>query len=144
MNAFKIVCLIVLLSSCGNKELDIPTPIIEDTSDYRDKYIGEWIFENHITSYSPGSPMFDTSFTYQGNIYFDTLIEDDQIVINFNVNSFLKLTIDKEGELTDFPPISYGNFVGTDTLYIYIRSGGIGMFSENNLDGIKSKKNKGH
>ena len=95
--------------------------------DFRNKIIGDWEFRVNRSELNTDSLGYHHQdlLTYQGNIKYGS--EKDEITIEYTPENSITLKMDKEKQLSGFPThYSGGHFIGTDSLYLYLRWGGLG------------------
>jgi hypothetical protein len=109
----------------------------EDT-DYRDTYIGTWDFIVDRTELNTDSIgyYYHDSVNYEGEIVYGEL--DNEILIKYTTENSITLTIEENGELSDFPThYCGGEFLSRDSLHLYLRWGGIGGGTTHQIEGLK-------
>ena len=122
-------CFLLLFTQCEEKPRE-----------YRDIYTGSWDFSVGKTQLNVDSigQYFDTVYTSRGNIeYGDT---DDHIRVNFNPaeHESVSFEVDENGTLSDFPnDHCNAKFIGTDSIWIFLRYGGLGGGISYNISGNK-------
>lgn len=123
-----LVTIIVLLFNYCEKE----------RFDFRNKYVGTWNFEVETSNFNvPDIGDFSSDdYEYTGEIRYGET--DNKINIIYGENYSIELAINKDGELSDFPThYCSGNFIGNDSIHLYIRTGGLGGGSSHLIEGKK-------
>ncbi len=126
---FAYVALLFLVISCKK-------------DDYREKYMGNWIFDVQVAKLNVDSiPQF-----VKDTISFAGLISKgnnkDEINIHYLEDTSIILKLNEAGELSGFPTASSGGsgngeFVGFNKVYLNFKWGGQGGFLEHNIIGNK-------
>ena len=100
---FFLILTVIFVSSCQKFKL----------FDYRTKYIGNYEFEIHYSSWNINDYYFDTTYFYNGTILFG----DDKgtLSINYKNNSTFEVFIDKEGQFEENNYLS-GKFTDKDNV----------------------------
>ena len=137
-----LTAMFIGLVSCEKPEKN-PEP------DYREKWVGDWEFVAHYSSYGMVT-LPAATYYYSGKISLD----NDSMQLNmpyisypYKENISMVLSVDENGKLSGFHAVggnhySYGAFRGNDTLSIYLRSGGMGGGISRYIDGVKKKGGK--
>ncbi len=105
--------------------------------DFRDKHTGSWVFDVAVSKLNIDSIGHHENFSYQfqGEIKKD---EPEALLFIYGENTSIKLTVDEAGELSNFPThYCSGKFIGSDSLYLYLRWGGLGGFQAHVIHGKK-------
>ncbi|NEN23744.1 hypothetical protein G3O08_09550 [Cryomorpha ignava] len=118
---------LIFLTSCGKEVID-----------HRWKYMGDWEFTVHKSSFNVDSigSSSQENFTYNGEI----VIADccDKIGIHYGSEDILIAKLDRDGNLYDLPSDHCrGVFDGTDRVHIYLRWGGLGGGISHVVDGVR-------
>ncbi|HOU35436.1 MAG: hypothetical protein KBF06_03355 [Bacteroidales bacterium] len=110
----------------------------KEDNDYRDTYIGDWVFIVDRTEFNTDSIgyYYHDSVHYEGKIVYGEL--DNEIMIKYTTENTITLTIGENGELSDFPThYCSGKFLSRDTLHLYLRWGGLGGGTIHQIEGLK-------
>jgi hypothetical protein len=112
----------------------------KDPFDYRSKYVGTWNFSFQVKAYNAG--IFDqsngSSVSFLGSINYGE--NDDELSIYYIDSTKIKISINKEGEITSFPTeYCFGKFDGSDqlNLQLFWKKGTSGFMSHD-LIGTKN------
>ncbi len=107
-------------------------------ADYRDVYIGNWIFDVVYTEINTDSigHYYSENYNYDGEVVYGEA--DDEVLIKYADNHFVQLTLEPDGELSNFPThYCSGRFVNTDSLSLFIKTGGLGGGTTLRINGCK-------
>ncbi|HON21019.1 MAG TPA: hypothetical protein PLW70_06780 [Bacteroidales bacterium] len=118
---------IVLVFSCKKKD-----------TDYRDAYVGTWIFNVHRTVFNSDSigHYYHDSIHYEGKIAYGELA--NEILIKYTAENSITLTIGGDGLLSNFPShYCSGEFLSNNRLHLYLRWGGLGGGMIHQIEGMK-------
>ena len=112
-----------------------------ETRDYRDKWIGIWDFFVKTHSWVGEYSKTDSTY-YLGKISADSCNEN-KIIIEYLNDYLIILSVDEYGEFSNIPAREgNGKFLRTDSMYLHLRQGMIGMGSIHNIEGKKKKGGK--
>ncbi len=107
--------------------------------DYRNKYVGNWIFNveiKEVNTDSIGCFSFDT-VCFDGVICFGD--EPNEILIHYTEENKVQLIVDEEGVLSGFPThYCEGEFENDNNVYLYLRWGGLGGGITHTVKGEKT------
>lgn len=124
-----IIFITIVLFSCCETE----------SKDYRDKYIGNWKFNVEITEINTDSIGYykHDTLTYLGKISYG--VSYNKIEIQYTNKDNITLSINEQGELSDFPTPQYcnGQFDGENIIQLYLKWGGLGGGITHKVNGIK-------
>ena len=125
-----IAAILLIFGGCKKKEIDI-----------RDQYIGDWDFEVVRRNFLVGENGYhkiDTIF-YLGKISFGN--SNDQLNIKYTENEYIAMIINEDGDLSPIEPsYHFGKFRSSDTIYLYLRWGGMGGGITHTINGTKINK----
>jgi len=115
--------------------------------DYRNKWIGNWDFDvkKHIWQQGENGFSIRDTIDYLGKIGI-IKSSNNQLSIECEQDLGFSTHVDEEGIFSR--PVSpnydyfWGNFIGTDSIHIYIGRGGLGGGTFYNVDGTKMKGGK--
>ena len=105
------------------------------SKDYRDKYIGKWVFEVNTSSYgmSPGNSSSD-NYTHVGSIIWGE--NPDEIVVDYNPDGQMVLKINEQGELLNSGAFTTFN-ITENNFSFFDKAGGMGGGITINITGEK-------
>jgi hypothetical protein len=109
----------------------------EKDTDYRDKYAGNWNYNVEVTKVNIDSIGHSETYNYNyaGEI---ELYQAGGLQFIYGQNDSVILSIDETGELSNFPTqYCSGKFTGSDSLYLFLRWGGLGGYVQNVIIGTK-------
>lgn len=110
------------------------------STDYRDKYLGNWFFSIEKIKFSgiDSSSNFsehDTVF-YTGKISYGG--GKNEINIQYTESESITLTTDESGKISGFPNhYCRGEFEGVNKINLYLRRGGLGGYLTHIVEGVK-------
>jgi hypothetical protein len=124
---FLIFCSFLLICSCK-----------KDIFDYRNKYNGTWEFAVDVHSYNMSTPDQNQSYSYNYIGKITNGEKDNNIFVEYDENSTIELTIDKDGTLSSFPShYSSGKFEGKNKIHLFLQWGGLGGWVSHTIEGKK-------
>jgi len=105
--------------------------------DHRNKYLGEWSFDVHYSSFTMNEGvLYDYSETYKGEIVYGE--EKSNIIIKYAADKSIELVIDEDEMLSGFPThYCSGSFKDKKNLDLYLRWGGLGGAVIHEIKGVK-------
>jgi hypothetical protein len=126
---FLIVAGVIATSSCKK----------ETVSDYRDVYLGKWLFITERVIHDgvdPSQSSRDTLMS-EGEIKYGN--SGNSIITKYLPYDSITLVVGIDGKLSNFPTqYCNGEFIGNTSLQMFLRYGGLGSFSEYQITGNKS------
>ncbi len=118
---------LVIIISCKKKPFD-----------YRNKFLGDWVFKVDRTEINTDSIgyYYHDSLTFLGQIKYGS--GDNDLLIEYSGDNSITLIIDKDDKLSDFPTqYCSGQFDENNTIHLFLRWGGLGGGVTHVIDGEK-------
>ncbi|MBI2280286.1 MAG: hypothetical protein HYU68_06315 [Bacteroidetes bacterium] len=133
-NIISLITLITIISSGCSKETI-------NQSSSNSIIVENWLFDVHryeVNTDSIGYYYHD-SITYQGTIKYAK--PSNEIEIFYTNDNSIKLTVDSSGVLSNFPTnYCSGQFFPNDSIYVYLKWGGLGGGTTHVINGLKVGK----
>jgi hypothetical protein len=131
MKSSLIISLVAVIFVCCSKKT------VNQTGS-GDLFIGNWLFNVHRYEVNTDSIGFYShdSITYLGNIKYITI--PNLIQVNYTQQDSIVLVVDSLGLLSNFPtPYCSGQIYPNDSIYIYLKWGGLGGGTTHIINGNK-------
>jgi hypothetical protein len=109
----------------------------EKEKDYRDKYTGNRDFEVEVNEVNTDSIGHYENYKYNftGELQRH---ETNALLFIYGQSDSITLSVDETGMLSNFPTqYCSGQFIGADSLHLFLRWGGLGGYNQNIVNGKK-------